>query len=119
MNRVRQPFNVNHLAMVAACAALEDDAFIARSRAINAQGLVQLEEGLRRLGLEFIASRGNFLTVRVGADAPPVYERLLRAGIIVRPLAGYGMPEHLRVTVGLPEHNVRLLVELERALAKA
>src|SRR5205807_171975 len=57
--------------------------------------------------------------LRVGPDAPPVYERLLRAGIIVRPLAGYGMPEHLRVTVGLPEHNARLLVELERALAKA
>ena len=119
MNRVRQPFNVNHLAMVAACAALEDDAFIAKSRAINAQGLVQLETGVRRLGLEFIASRGNFLTVRVGGDAPRVYERLLRAGVIVRPLAGYGMPEHLRVTVGLPEHNARLLAELERALAKA
>ena len=119
MNRVRQPFNVNHLAMVAACAALEDDAFIAKSRAINAQGLVQLEEGCRRLGLAFIASRGNFLTVRVGDRAPRVYEWLLRAGIIVRPVAGYGMPEHLRVTVGLPEHNTRLLAELERALAKA
>jgi histidinol-phosphate aminotransferase len=119
MNRVRQPFNVNHLAMVAACAALEDDSFIARSRAVNAKGLVQLEEGLRRLGLEFIPSRGNFVTVRVGAAAPAVYERLLRAGIIVRPIAGYGLPEHLRVTVGLAEHNARLLAELERALAKA
>jgi histidinol-phosphate aminotransferase len=119
MNRVRQPFNVNHLAMVAACAALEDDAFIAMGRAINARGLVQLEEGFRRLGLEFIASRGNFLTVRVGDEAQRIYERLLRAGIIVRPLAGYAMAEHLRVTVGLPEHNARLLAELERAAAKA
>jgi histidinol-phosphate aminotransferase len=119
MNRVRQPFNVNHLAMVAACAALDDEAFIARSRAVNAQGLVQLEQGLRRLGLDFIASRGNFITVRVGPEAGVIYERLLRAGIIVRPIAGYGMPEHLRVTVGLPEHNARLLAELGRALGKA
>jgi len=119
MNRVRQPFNVNHLAMVAACAALDDAAFIARSRAVNAQGLAQLEEGFRSLGLDFIPSRGNFITVRVGAAANAVYERLLRAGVIVRPVASYGMPEHLRVTVGLPEHNARLLAELARALAKA
>ena len=118
MNRVRQPFNVNHLAMVAACAALEDEAFIAKSREINARGLAQLEEGLRRLGLEFIASRGNFVTVRIGPAAPAVYERLLRAGIIVRPIAGYGMPEHLRVTVGLPEQNERLLAQLARATGK-
>ncbi|MGZ5074058.1 MAG: histidinol-phosphate transaminase, partial [Usitatibacter sp.] len=101
MNRVRQPFNVNHLAMVAACAALEDDAFIEKSRANNAAGLVQLEAGFRRLGLEYVPSRGNFITVRVG-DAARVYDCLLREGVIVRPIAGYGMPEHLRVTVGLP-----------------
>jgi len=118
MNRVRQPFNVNHLAMVAACAALDDAAFIARSRAVNAQGLAQLEEGFRSLGLDFIPSRGNFITVRVG-DAARVYATLLREGVIVRPIAGYGMPEHLRVTVGLPEHNERFLAALGRALAKA
>jgi len=118
MNRVRQPFNVNHLAMVAACAAVEDEAFIAKSRAMNAEGLLQLERGLRRLGLEFIASRANFVTVRIGANAAAIYERLLRAGIIVRPIAGYGLPEHLRVTVGLADHNARLLAELERALAR-
>jgi histidinol-phosphate aminotransferase len=116
MNRVRQPFNVNHLALAAARAALDDHEFIEKSRAMNAAGLVQLEEGFRGLGLEFIPSRGNFITVRVG-DAERIYRALLREGVIVRPIAGYGMPEHLRVTVGLPEHNARLLAALERALA--
>ena len=116
MNRVRQPFNVNHLAMVAACAALGDEAFIAKSRAVNAAGLEELARGFERLGLEYIPSRGNFITVRVG-DAARIYQSLLRQGVIVRPVAGYGMPEHLRVTVGLPEHNQRFLRSLERALA--
>jgi histidinol-phosphate aminotransferase len=117
MNRVRQPFNVNHLAMVAACAALGDDAFIEKSRAVNAAGLAQLEAGFKRLGLEYIPSFGNFITVRVG-DADRIYDSMLREGVIVRPIAGYGMPEHLRVTVGLPAHNERFLAALERALAK-
>lgn len=117
MNRVRQPFNVNHLAMVAAGAALGDGEFIARSRAVNAAGLVQLREGFERLGLESIPSYGNFITVRVG-DAGRVYQALLAEGVIVRPIAGYGMPEHLRVTVGLPEQNTRFLAALERALGK-
>ncbi len=115
MNRVRQPFNVNHLAMVAACAALDDDAFIAESRRVNAAGLAQLAAGFERLGLAFIPSRGNFITVRVG-DAARVYQALLREGVIVRPIAGYGMPEHLRVTVGLAQHNERFLAALARAL---
>ncbi|QJR11561.1 Histidinol-phosphate aminotransferase [Usitatibacter rugosus] len=115
MNRVRQPFNVNHLALVAAAAALEDHDFIAKSRANNSAGLTQLEAGFKRLGLEFIPSRANFITVRVG-DAAKVYQRLLAKGVIVRPIAGYGMPDHLRVTVGLPEHNARFLEALEQAL---
>jgi histidinol-phosphate aminotransferase len=118
MNRVRQPFNVNHLAMVAACAALDDTEFIAKSRNMNSAGLAQLREGFAKLGLEYIPSVANFITVRVG-DAPRVYERLLRDGVIVRPLAGYGMPEHLRVTVGLPEHNARFLEALARALGRS
>jgi histidinol-phosphate aminotransferase len=115
MNRVRQPFNVNHLAMVASCAALEDHEFIAKSREVNARGLVQLEKGLKALGVEYIPSLGNFITIRVG-DAARVYAKLLADGVIVRPIAGYGMPEHLRVTVGLPEHNERFLAALKRAL---
>jgi histidinol-phosphate aminotransferase len=117
MNRVRQPFNVNHLAMVAACAALGDDEFIAKSRAINAAGLVQLAKGFERLGLEYIAPHGNFITVRV-RDAARIYDAMLREGVIVRPIAGYGMPDHLRITVGLPEQNTRFLAALERAMRK-
>jgi histidinol-phosphate aminotransferase len=117
MNRVRQPFNVNQLALVAACAALDDTEFIERSRSVNAAGLEQLKRGFERLGLEYIPSWGNFITVRVG-DAQRVYGELLAAGVIVRPIAGYGLPQHLRVTVGLPEHNARFLAELERSLAR-
>ena len=117
MNRVRQPFNVNHLAMVAACAALEDAEFIAKTRANNAAGLAQLEAGFKALGLEYIPSHGNFITVRV-AEADRVYRELLKQGVIVRPIAGYGMPGHLRVTVGLPEQNARFLAALERAIGK-
>ena len=118
MNRVRQPFNVNHLAMVAACAALGDAEFIARTREVNAAGLQQLARGFEQLGLEFIPSVANFVTVRVG-DAARVYQALLSEGVIVRPIAGYGMPGHLRVTVGLPAHNERFLAALGRALAGA
>lgn len=116
MNRVRQPFNVNHLAMVAACAALGDAEFIARSRDVNARGLEQLAAGFERLGLRYIPSRANFVTVHVGPDADRVYREMLAAGVIVRPIAGYGLPEHLRVTVGLPEHNERFLAALASAL---
>jgi histidinol-phosphate aminotransferase len=118
MNRVRQPFNVNHLAMVAACAALDDEEFIRRSREVNAAGLEQLGAGFERLGLEYIPSFGNFVTVRVGPEAGRIYGEMLAEGVIVRPIAGYGMPEHLRVTVGLAEHNARFLAALGRALAR-
>ena len=118
MNRVRQPFNVNQLALVAATAALDDAQFIAKSREVNSKGLEQLQRGFERLGLEYIPSHGNFITVRV-PDAKSVYAALLREGVIVRPIAGYGMPEHLRVTVGLPEHNSRFLDALERALGRS
>jgi histidinol-phosphate aminotransferase len=117
MNRVRQPFNVNHLAMVAAAAALDDVEFIERGRRNNAAGLEQLARGFERLGLEYIPSRANFISVRVG-DAAGVYARLLARGVIVRPIANYGMPEHLRVTVGLPEHNERFLAALATALGR-
>jgi histidinol-phosphate aminotransferase len=118
MNRVRQPFNVNHLAMVAAVAALDDAEFISRSRLVNAMGLEQLALGFEQLGLDYIPSRANFITVRV-VEADRIYRELLAAGVIVRPIAGYGLPEHLRVTVGTPEQNDRFLAALSRSLRRS
>jgi histidinol-phosphate aminotransferase len=117
LNRVRQPFNVNSLAMVAACAALRDEGHLARAVEVNRQGLRQLTAGLQRLGLSWIPSVGNFVAVDLGRPAAPVYEGLLRQGVIVRPVAGYGMPDHLRVSVGLEAENRRFLAALEQVLA--
>jgi histidinol-phosphate aminotransferase len=116
LNRVRQPFNVNHIALAAAEAALADDEHVARSRALNCAGMQQLSDGLRQLGLSFIPSVGNFLAFDVGGPARPIYEALLRAGVIVRPIASYGMPNHLRVTIGLPAENDRFLAALATAM---
>jgi histidinol-phosphate aminotransferase len=116
MNRVRQPFNVNSLALVAATAALDDMEFVARSYAENLQGLRLLEEGSRALGLEYIPSHANFLTIKVG-KAGDIYKRLLRRGVIVRPVGGgYGLNEHLRVTVGTAAENERFLSALAASL---
>lgn len=117
LNRVRQPFNVNSLAQVAACAALDDAAHVMRSRQLNAHGLVQLSSGLSALGWRVSPSAGNFVLADTGGPALPWYEKLLRAGVIVRPVANYGLPGHLRITVGLPEQNERLLSELRRLMA--
>jgi len=116
MNRVRQPFNVNSLALAAATAALDDMEFVARSYALNLQGMKQIEEGARGLGLKYIPSHGNFITVQVG-KAAEIYKRLLRRGVIVRPVGGgYGLPEHLRVTVGTAEENEKFLRALAASL---
>ncbi len=119
MNRVRQPFNANSLALAAAEAALADDDFLATSRSLNAAGMAQIQRGLEALALNWIPSIGNFLTFHVGddRDAMAVYEAMLDNGVIVRPVANYGMPNHLRVTIGLPAENARFLSALERALA--
>lgn len=116
LNRVRQPFNVDSIALAAATAVLDDQAYLERSRQVNSEGLRQLEEGFRGLGLSYIPSAGNFIAVEVGADAAGIYQSLLRQGVIVRPVAGYGMPEHLRVSVGLAHENDRLLAALAEAL---
>jgi histidinol-phosphate aminotransferase len=116
MNRVRQPFNVNAIALAAAAAALDDMEFVARSYAENLQGLRQIEEGARKLGLDYIPSHGNFITVRVGR-APEVYKKLLKRGVIVRPVGGpYQLPEHLRVTIGTAAENERFLAALSASL---
>jgi len=117
MNRVRQPFNVNSIALVAAAAALKDVEFVRRSHELNLAGMRQVTEGLKRLRLEWIPSYGNFVSFRVG-DAAGVFQKLLHAGVIVRPIASYGMPGHLRVTIGLESENARFLAALERAIAR-
>ncbi len=115
MNRLRQPFNCNNLALAAATAALDDDVFVAQSYANNRAGMEQLLAELARLGLPSIASHGNFLTFKVG-DAANINQKLLHEGVIVRPLAAYGLPEHLRVTIGREHENARFLAALEKAL---
>jgi histidinol-phosphate aminotransferase len=115
MNRVRQPFNVNSIALTAAAAALDDMEFVARSYAENRSGMKRIEEGARALGLEYIPSFGNFIAIRVG-KAGEVFKRLLKRGVIVRPVAGYELPEHLRVSIGTPEENERFLTALAASL---
>jgi len=115
MNRVRQPFNVNSVAQAAAVASLADEAFVARSYALNQAGMLQITRGLDELELQYIPSFGNFLSFRVG-DAAKVYQRLLQAGVIVRPIANYGMPEYLRVSIGLFAENARFLEALQQTL---
>lgn len=116
MNRVRQPFNVNSLSLAAAAAALDDEAFKRESYELNRRGMQQIVAGLQRQGLAHIPSYGNFVTFKV-PDAAAVFRKLLKAGVIVRPIANYGMPDHLRVSIGLESENVRFLDALQRALA--
>ncbi|MBL4608593.1 MAG: aminotransferase class I/II-fold pyridoxal phosphate-dependent enzyme, partial [Pseudomonadales bacterium] len=116
LNRVRQPFNVNIPAIVAATAALHDEAYLQQSCAMNARGLSQLKSGFFALGLEFIPSVGNFITVDFGKDASGIDKALLQKGVIVRPVANYNMPTCLRVSIGLPEENERLLVSLKESI---
>ncbi|MDO9450491.1 MAG: histidinol-phosphate transaminase [Rugosibacter sp.] len=115
MNRVRQPFNVSNLGLAGAKAALADHIFIAASYELNRQGMQQLVAGLKRLGLQHIPSHGNFVTFAV-ANATAINIHLLKQGVIVRPLGGYDMPHHLRVTIGREDENQRFLAALEKAL---
>jgi histidinol-phosphate aminotransferase len=117
MNRVRQPFNVNSVAQAAAVAALADDDFVNRSYELNRAGMTQITDGFKRLGLDFIPSYGNFVSVRV-EHAADIYQSLLKKGIIVRPVAAYELPDYLRVSIGLETENARFLQALEEILSK-
>jgi histidinol-phosphate aminotransferase len=110
LNRIRQPFNINSLALQAAQIALADKAHLHQSVELNRQGLEQFSQGFKHLGLETIPAAGNFICVDTGRDATTVYEALLREGVIVRPVGNYGMPRHLRVSIGTTEENARCLV---------
>lgn len=116
MNRVRQPFNVNSLSLVGALKALDDTDYIEQVVALNKAGLAYLEAECDALGLGYIPSAGNFLTIDFDRDAMPIYEALLREGVIVRPIGVYGLPNHLRVTVGLKAENERFIQSLKRVL---
>ncbi len=116
MNRVRQPFNVSTLAQVAAAAALGDDEHVERTREANRRGAEYLKRECERLGLAWVPSWANFLLVQVGNGAQ-MYERLLRRGVIVRPMVFYGFPDHVRVTIGTAPENERFIAALEEVLA--
>ena len=116
INRVRQPFNGNALAQAAATAVLDDQAYIDRAIEVNRAGLEQLASGFDRLGLGYIPSAANFIALDTGRDANKVNDALLREGVIVRPVGAYGMPRHLRVSVGLEHENRRCLEALEKVL---
>lgn len=119
LERVRQPFNVNSLAQAAATAALGDTAHVRRTLENNRSEMVVLTRGLRALGLRTVPSQANFVLINVPPGGKRVYEALLRRGVIVRPMDEYGLPDHIRVTVGLPGENRRFLSALEEVMGRA
>ncbi|MGJ8638192.1 MAG: histidinol-phosphate transaminase [Opitutaceae bacterium] len=112
LHRVRQPFNVNSIAQAAATAALEDSSFVEMCCRENTAGRSYLCEGLSKLGFETFGGAANFVLSRVG-DGKLVFEALQKRGIIIRPLAPYGMPDYVRITIGTAEENQRLLKNFE------
>lgn len=118
LHKVRQPFNVTAPAQAGAIAALDDDDHVRRTLETNAAGIEYLEREFRRLGIGFVPTHANFILAEVG-DGRAIFDRLLRMGVIVRPAGGYGLPRHVRISVGLEEENRKLVAALERALAEA
>ena len=117
VNRIRQPFNVNTLAQVAALAALADEGHIQRSVEVVREGVRTVSAALDALGVPHAPSRANFILAEF-ADATLVYEELLKRGVIVRPMASFGLTRALRITVGTPEDNARLIDGLRAVLGK-
>jgi len=115
MQRIRQPFNVNALAQIGALAALDDHEHVRRTLEVNREGMAYLTGRFRAMELPYVPSVANFVLVRVGQGID-VYEKLLRRGVTVRPMDGYGFPEYLRVTVGLPAENQRFIDALAATL---
>ena len=116
LNRVRQPFNVNSLALLAATAALHDRSHLENSAQLNATGMQKLMEAFHQMGLAYIPSVGNFISVDLARPAQLVYLELLKRGVIVRPIANYEMPNHLRVTIGTEQENAKFLSALREVL---
>ena len=116
MNRIRQPFNVTRPAQVAGVAALSDKAFVKHSQVVNEEGKRYLYKEFEKLGLEFVPTYANFILVKVGYPSREVFNRLLRKGVIVRAMDGYGFPDHIRVTVGTMRENVFFVNKLKEVL---
>jgi histidinol-phosphate aminotransferase len=116
LNRLRQPFNTSLVAQAAALAALDDQPHLARSVALNREELARVAAACRDLGLGVIPSAGNFVLVDMGAPAAPLFEALLRRGVIVRPVGNYGLPRHLRISIGTEPENDRLIAALAAVL---
>lgn len=117
LNRVRQPFNTNSLAQVAAIASLDDDDHVNNSVTMNNTGKVFFEKAFTEMGLKYLPTMGNFISVNVGQDGIALYEKLLRQGVIVRPVANYDMPEYLRITIGMQQQNERFINTLKQCLS--
>ena len=120
LNRLRQPFNVNSLAQAAAIAVLNDEAYLQKSAQVNAEGYQQLTAAFEQMGLEYVPSSGNFVLFRAGHEdsaGARINLALLKQGIIVRPVANYGLPQWLRVSIGLPQENVAFIAALKTALS--
>ena len=116
LNRVRQPFNNNTLALVAAEAALNDEEHLRETIHVNASGMVQLTEGFKALNLEWIPSSGNFVLVDLKQSGQVIYDALLRKGVIVRPVGNYELPNHLRISIGTEAENKVFLKALAETL---
>ena len=119
LNRARQPFNVNSLALAASLAALEDDDYVNESVALNRAGMAQVTDGLTRLGYDFIPSAGNFVAFDSAEPGNDLFQRMLQEGVIVRAIAEYGLPNHVRVSIGLESENERFLSVLAKVGAHA
>jgi histidinol-phosphate aminotransferase len=117
LNNVRQPFNINLLAQAAVLAALDDHEYVQRTLEVNRQGIEYLEREFQRLKIRFVPTQGNFFLVDVG-DGRKVYDALLRRGVIVRPMHGYRFPRHVRISVGLPAENRRLIEALSQVIGR-
>ncbi|MCK5877158.1 MAG: histidinol-phosphate transaminase, partial [Candidatus Marithrix sp.] len=116
LNRIRQPFNVNNLALIAGAVALNDNEYLAKSIELNQAGMWQLESAFADMNLSYIPSLGNFLAVKVG-DGMKVYDALLTKGVITRPIGGgYGMPEYLRISIGTEAENTKLIYMLKEVI---
>ncbi|MBL4638630.1 MAG: histidinol-phosphate transaminase [Proteobacteria bacterium] len=119
LNRIRQPFNVNSLSLAAATVAVNDEDYLVKTKRVNDAGMTQLLAGFGKMGLTSIPSKGNFITVDVEQKGDDVFEALLQLGVIVRPVTNYGLPQHIRVSIGLENENQRFLAALAEVLGRA